>query len=173
MLELILQLALASSALARGASTYIETLPPAPAQSSLTCRDDNWAAEHITTIEGSGVHKKLAPFVTRALSDARTQNVPLQLAVAYRSCAFQQQLRAQNCGLGNYNLLQKPSDLCSPPTEPAGKSMHNEGLAIDFSCAGYGLFEASPCYAWMKQNGASYHLKEHSLEPWHWSTTGV
>lgn len=173
MLEFILQLALASGALARNTVSYIETLPPAPEQSSLACRDDAWVAENIVTVENGLVHRQLAPLVEQMLTDARTAGVPLQITVGYRSCIFQQQLRAQNCGLGDFNLYQKPSEQCTPPTEPAGKSMHNEGLAIDFHCVGYGLIQNSPCYTWLKEHGATYHLKEHVLEPWHWSTTGL
>lgn len=173
MVEFLVQLIVASSAFAQGTTTYVEQLPPAPDQSTLHCRDEAWVSQQITPVENAGVHRKLAPFVTKALRDARANNVPLQITVAHRSCAFQEQLRAQNCGLGDFNLYQKPSEQCTPPTEPAGKSMHNEGLAIDFNCLGYGLIETSPCYTWLKENGGKYHLKEHALEPWHWSTTGV
>jgi LAS superfamily LD-carboxypeptidase LdcB len=173
MLEFILQLALASGALAQNTSSYIETLPPAPHQSSLTCRDDNWASSNITSVEGAKIHRKLAPYVESLLEVARNEGAPLQITVSYRSCALQHQLRALNCGLGDFNLYQKPSEQCSPPTEPAGKSMHNEGLAIDFNCQGYSLIEHSPCYSWLKKHADRYHLKEHALEPWHWSTTGV
>ena len=51
-------------------------------------------------------------------------------------------------------------------------SLHNEGLAVDLACNGYGFFESSPCYGWLKTNSTRYHLTEHELEPWHWSTTG-
>lgn len=173
MLELIIQLALAAGAFTTTAHTYVETLPPAPAQAAIVCRDATWVAENIISIENVEVHKKLTPFVQQLLEDARAQGVPLQLTNAYRSCAFQQQLRAQNCGLGDFNLYQKPSEQCSPPTEPAGKSLHNEGLAIDFNCLGFTHIEASPCYQWLQNHGAKYYLKEHSLEPWHWSTTGL
>lgn len=172
MIDLVVQLIIASAAIVGGTTTYIDTLPPAPDQTLLKCRDASWVKQHIITVENAGIHKKLAPFATQALQNARQSNVPLRITVAHRSCAFQQQLRAQNCGLGDYNLFQKPSDACTPPTEPAGKSLHNEGLAIDFGCDGYGQIESSPCYPWLKQHGARYHLKEHALEPWHWSTTG-
>lgn len=156
----------------QSAATYIQSLPPAPDQSQIMCRNTNWEKENLTNVEGSQVHKKLAPYVTKALADARAQNIGLNVSVAYRTCEYQQQLRKMNCGLGDFNIYQKPSEQCSPPTEPAGKSLHNEGLALDFYCTGYGLFEYSPCLTWLKNNAANYHLYNHELEAWHWSTTG-
>lgn len=152
--------------------SHVKTLPPAPDQSVISCHDNTWEAAHLTNVGGSQVHSKLAPFVTRLLSSAQTDSVPMAITVAYRSCPYQLQLRGANCGFGDYNLYQKPSDLCTPPTEPAGKSLHNEGLAIDFACSGYAIFENSPCYPWLKSNAQNYHLKNHALEAWHWSTTG-
>lgn len=152
--------------------SHLQSLPPAPSQTMVTCRDATWEAANLTNIGGARVHKKLAPFVEKLIAEAKKQSIPMSINVAYRSCDYQLQLRANNCGLGDYNLYQKPSEQCSPPTEPAGHSLHNEGLAIDFSCSGYGLFESSPCLAWLRQNAESYHLYNHATEAWHWSTTG-
>lgn len=156
----------------QGVASYVQNLPPAPDQSQINCRDAAWEKENLVEVEGTRLHKKLAPFVQKALLDARAQYIGLNVSVAYRTCDYQLQLRRMNCGLGNFNIYQKPSEQCTPPTEPAGKSLHNEGLALDFNCQGYGLFEASPCLTWLKNNGANYHLYNHDLEAWHWSTTG-
>lgn len=151
---------------------YIQTLPPAPDQSVISCHDASWEQSNLVAVAGSQIHKRLAPFVQKLLLDAQSQFTPLLINVAYRTCDYQLQLRSQNCGLGDYNLYQKPSEQCTPPTEPAGKSLHNEGLAIDFACNGYAFFETSPCLTWLKQNAKSYNLYNHELEAWHWSTTG-
>lgn len=150
----------------------IQTLPPVPDQSVVRCHDAAWEQTNLSSVSGMPMHKKLSPLVQKLLIDAQTQFVPMTINVAYRTCDYQLQLRGANCGLGDYNLYQKPSEQCNPPTEPAGRSLHNEGLAIDFACSGYAFFESSPCLTWLKQNAASYNLYNHELEAWHWSTTG-
>ncbi len=157
----------------QGVAQYVAALPPAPDQSQLACRDLAWEAQNLVPVTGSRIHKELAPLATNLITEARTEGIGMSIAVAYRNCDFQLQLRSMNCGTGDYNLYQKPSNLCTPPTEPAGKSMHNEGLAIDFTCDGYSLFEYSPCLTWLKQHADKYHLFNHSIEAWHWSTTGI
>ncbi len=167
-------LAVASALATQSQATiaYVQTLPPAPPQSMITCKDAAWEQANLTTVAGSRLHSKLAPYVQKLISDAKAQAVPLAINVAYRSCDYQIQLRANNCGLGDYNIYQKPSNLCNPPTEPAGKSLHNEGLAVDFSCSGFAYFPGSPCLQWLEQNGKKYNLIKHEVEDWHWSTTG-
>lgn len=171
----VAQLIAASGLLLAGTQSalqYVKTLPPRPDQTNIQCHDANWEAETLADIQGSKVHKKLAPFVVKLLSDAQQAGHTLTITSAHRTCAYQGQLRALSCGTGDYNMTLKPIDECSPPTEPAGRSLHNEGLAVDFACSGYGVFASSPCYRWLKNYAARYHLFEHRLEPWHWSTTG-
>lgn len=151
---------------------YVQSLPPIVDQAQLACQDTKWEKENLVAVGGSLVHKKLGPYVKKALSEARSQNIGLNISVAYRSCDTQLNLRRINCGPGNFNLYQKPSNQCTPPTEPAGRSLHNEGLAVDFSCTGYAVFDNSTCYSWLQKNGGSFHLYNHALESWHWSTTG-
>lgn len=175
MLKLLLGVMLATSSVsAYGVSKaqVVSQLPPRPDPSSITCHNNAWRGQALDTVEANfKLNKKLAPFVKQALQDARAKGYDLEFNSTYRSCAEQQSLRIAACGSGDYNLYVKPIDLCLPPTEPAGQSLHNEGLAVDFKCGGYGLFESSPCYSWLKDNGYKYHLYEHRLEPWHWSTT--
>lgn len=175
MLKFLLGIVLATSSISAygaGKAEVVSQLPPRPDPSSISCHTDTWRDETLATVEdGFKLNKKLAPFVTQALADARAAGKNLQINSSYRSCAEQQSLRIAACGSGDYNQYVKPIDLCLPPTEPAGQSMHNEGLAVDFKCGGYGQFESSPCYTWLKANGYKYHLYEHRLEAWHWSTT--
>lgn len=151
---------------------YADSLPPQPDQSTLSCHDTAWEEANLTPVAGGINHKKLSPFVQSAINDAARQGLYLTIASSYRSCDLQTQLRTQACGSGNYNLYQKPSNQCTPPTEPAGHSLHQEGLAVDFACSGYPMFETSPCLSWLRSNAARYHLKSHAIEAWHWSTTG-
>lgn len=153
--------------------SYVESLPPRPTQAQVVCHDAAWEQQNLQVVAGAKVHPKLAPWLTQMLSDARSQGIYLNITVAYRSCDYQLQLRKMNCGLGEYNLYKKPSNECTPPTEPAGQSLHNEGLAVDFSCQGYSLIETSPCLRWLRQNAGRYQLLPHAKEAWHWSTTGL
>ncbi len=152
---------------------YAQAVPPQPAQTAIVCHDAAWEEANLQPLTGARVQSKLVPFAQKLLQEARTAGANLGITSAYRSCAQQLALRTQACGIGTYNLYQKPSEQCNPPTEPPGESMHQEGLAIDFSCTGYSLFETSPCLTWLQNNGAKYHLYNHELEAWHWSTTGI
>jgi LAS superfamily LD-carboxypeptidase LdcB len=148
------------------------SVPPKPDQATIVCHDAAWEQSNLEALEGLRMHKKLLPFVQQLQTDGHAAGVHININSAYRNCSEQGNLRAMACGIGDYNLYQKPINLCLPPTEPAGKSLHNEGLAVDLACYGYGMFEYSPCYSWFKQNASKYHLFEHELEPWHWSSTG-
>lgn len=152
---------------------YIASLPPAPQQTAITCHDAVWEKDTLVQFNGIRTHTKLKPFLEKLVTDGRAAGVGIVFNSGYRTCDEQAKLRAYACGTGEYNMNLKPIKDCTPPTEPAGKSLHNEGLAVDLACSGYGIFESSPCYAWMKANHARYSLFEHELEPWHWSTTGV
>ncbi len=175
-MEWIIQLIVAASVVTHPSPNLVnfaQSLPPLPQQSSLKCRDAAWESTHLSGVAGDRLHTKLAPYVTELITKARSEGVGMSISTAYRNCEYQLQLRSLNCGLGEYNLYKKPSAECTPPTEAPGRSMHNEGLAIDFSCDGYNIFEYSPCFPWLKQHAKTYHLRNHSVEPWHWSTTGV
>ena len=57
---------------------------------------------------------------------------------------------------------------CSPPTARPGQSMHEVGLAIDFSNCGSG----STCFRWLRANAGGYGFINLPSEPWHWSVNG-
>jgi hypothetical protein len=60
---------------------------------------------------------------------------------------------------------------CSVPTAPPGSSMHEKGLAIDFTTHGQTIQSHSdPAFQWMSANASSYGLYNLPSEPWHWST---
>lgn len=48
-----------------------------------------------------------------------------------RSIEEQVQLRREHCGPTSYDIWQRPSSQCSPPTAVPGRSKHNSGLAAD------------------------------------------
>jgi LAS superfamily LD-carboxypeptidase LdcB len=92
----------------------------------------------------------------------------------YRSSDSQIALRRQNCGSSYYDIYQRPSSQCSPPTAPPGSSMHEQGLAIDFTCNGGGAIgsRSGPCFQWLSANASSFGFYNLPSEPWHWSTSG-
>ena len=84
-------------------------------------------------------------------------------------------MRRKNCGTTPYDIYDKPSSECTPPTAKPGTSMHERGLAIDFK---YGTqmseqFKDTPGFTWLQRNAARFGLKNFWKEPWHWSTTGT
>ncbi|HEX2578044.1 MAG TPA: M15 family metallopeptidase [Aquihabitans sp.] len=87
----------------------------------------------------------------------------------YRSPDAQIALRKQNCGTTYYAIWEMPSGQCSPPTAIPGTSMHEKGLAIDFTnCS----TRTTACYLWLAANASRFGLINLPSEPWHWSTNG-
>ncbi len=81
----------------------------------------------------------------------------------WRSSQQQQELwDAHNCDVR-----------CTVPTAPPGSSMHEKGLAIDFTSGGQTIqSRSSPAFQWLSANASSYGLYNLPSEPWHWSTNG-
>ncbi len=85
------------------------------------------------------------------------------------------------CGWG-WRSSQQQEDLwyahncdvqCTVPTAPPGSSMHERGLAIDFTSGGQTIqSRSSPAFQWLSANASSYGLYNLPSEPWHWSTNG-
>jgi D-alanyl-D-alanine carboxypeptidase len=51
--------------------------------------------------------------------------------------------------------------------------MHEQGLAIDFTCSGTLISSRdNPCSDWLEQNADTYGLANLPTEPWHYSTNG-
>jgi hypothetical protein len=91
----------------------------------------------------------------------------------FRSSAGQIATRRANCGSSDYDIYQKPASACRPPTARPGKSQHEVGLAIDFTCDGALIrSRSSPCFVWLANNAGRFGLRNLPSEPWHWSTTG-
>lgn len=87
----------------------------------------------------------------------------------FRTAEAQISLRISHCGPTQYDIFEKPSDQCSPPTARPGRSNHEKGLAIDFSnCS----TRSTKCYQWLSKNAARFGLYNLPSEPWHWSVDG-
>jgi hypothetical protein len=114
----------------------------------------------------------IAATIERLLTDAADAGYPM-CGYGYRDPAEQIAVRRANCGTSNYAIYQAPSSYCSPPTARPGTSMHEQGLAIDFtSSSGGTIGSGSGGYRWLKSNAANYGMYNLPGEPWHWSVDG-
>jgi D-alanyl-D-alanine carboxypeptidase len=52
--------------------------------------------------------------------------------------------------------------------------MHEQGLAIDFTCNGGGSIEShsNVCYQWLAAHASQYGFHNLPSEAWHWSVNG-
>ena len=91
----------------------------------------------------------------------------------FRSAAAQVAVRRHNCGPSTYDIWHKPASQCRPPAALPGHSMHERGLAIDFTCNGALISSySSACAKWLRQHGAAYSFYNRPGEAWHWSVNG-
>jgi D-alanyl-D-alanine carboxypeptidase len=123
----------------------------------------------LATVGGITVAASLAPHLALLLEASRAAGLALG-GGGYRSAAQQIQTRINN---GCPDIYNSPASACSPPTARPGQSMHEQGLAIDFTCSGSLISSrSSPCFQWLAANAARYGLYNLPSEPWHWSTNG-
>ncbi len=126
----------------------------------------------VATVGGIEVNADIADQLADMMAAAAADGVYLA-GSGYRDPDEQIALRMQHCGTSDYAIWDMPSGDCSPPVARPGRSMHEQGLAIDFSLGGdlirsrYGS-----TYSWLADNAASYGFYNLPSEPWHWSTTG-
>jgi LAS superfamily LD-carboxypeptidase LdcB len=118
------------------------------------------------TVAGS-----IAENVQALLNDAAADGVML-CGGGYRSPEEQIQLRMEHCGTSYYAIYEMPPSQCDPPTAIPGTSMHEQGLAIDFTCNGVVVSTGDECWDWLQANAVAYGLYNLPTEPWHWSTNG-
>jgi hypothetical protein len=113
----------------------------------------------------------IANQIERLLADASEAGYDL-CGYGYRDPADQIAVRKANCGTSSYAIYQMPASSCSPPTARPGSSMHERGLAIDFTAGGRTIGSTSGSYRWLKANAANYGMYNLPGEPWHWSVDG-
>jgi LAS superfamily LD-carboxypeptidase LdcB len=116
------------------------------------------------------VAASIADDLQRLLNAAAAEGVML-CGGGYRSSEAQKQARIRN---GCPDVYNAPPSSCRTPTARPGQSMHERGLAVDFTCNGGGVISSrsSPCFQWLNSNAGSYGLRNLPSEPWHWSTNG-
>ena len=126
----------------------------------------------IVSVRGIRVHESIADETAALLRHAESDGISLS-GGGYRDPSSQVALRRQHCGTSNYAVYQMSPSSCRPPTARPGQSMHERGLAIDFTYNGRAInSRSSPAYQWLAANAASYGFYNLPSEPWHWSVNG-
>lgn len=99
------------------------------------------------------VSASLVPSYQELLAAARGAGHDMRINSAFRTYGEQQELRdLYLAGRGN-------------EAAPAGRSNHQNGIAIDINTGGFN----TPLYNWMVANGPTYHfIRTVSDEDWHW-----
>lgn len=122
----------------------------------------------LTTVRGIVVANEIAGRVDALLAAAEADGFALS-GGGYRSSDSQVAARRANCGGDVYD---KPASQCRPPTARPGQSMHERGLAIDFTWNGRLISGGNPAFQWLRSNAGRFGLYNLPREPWHWSTNG-
>lgn len=122
----------------------------------------------LSTVGGITVASSIAGQLGSLLSASRAAGLSLG-GGGYRDPAAQMALRQAHCP----DPVNSPPSACSPPTARPGTSLHEQGLAVDFTNNGRLITSRSdPAFQWLAANASSYGFYNLPSEPWHWSTTG-
>lgn len=128
--------------------------------------------DDIVTVRGFRVHRDIADAVAGMVDHAASEGINLG-GGAYRSFESQIEVRKNNCGTSYYAIWQMSASRCRPPTARPGASMHERGMALDFTCDGSLIrSRGSKCFQWLAANAGNYGFKNLPSEPWHWSVNG-
>lgn len=126
----------------------------------------------LTTVRGIVVNVEIADGLERLLAAAEADGFALS-GGGYRSSEGQIAARRANCGTSDYDVYEKPASQCNPPTARPGQSMHEQGLAIDFTSGGRLISSRSnPAFRWLSANANRFGLYNLPAEAWHWSSNG-
>jgi len=123
-------------------------------------------------VRGIVVARQIEGNVRALLEAADADGVKLS-GGGFRPPEKQIELRRKHCGPSDYDIWQKPSSECHPPTARPGRSNHERGLAIDFTYNGRSIkTRNNPGFLWLQANAARFGLRNLASEPWHWSVDG-
>jgi hypothetical protein len=126
----------------------------------------------LTTVRGITVATSIAGNLESLLSAADGAGLSLG-GTGYRSSDGQVAARRANCGPSDYDIYDRPASQCHPPTARPGQSMHEQGLAIDFTNNGALIqSHSNPAWQWLSNNASRYGFYNLPSEAWHWSTNG-
>jgi len=125
----------------------------------------------VTTVRGITVATSIAGPLEDLLSAAEADGFALG-GSGYRNSDGQVAVRRSNCGSSSYDIYERPASSCRPPTARPGQSMHERGLAVDFTWNGALISSRNAAFQWLSRNAGRYGLANLPREPWHWSTNG-
>lgn len=130
----------------------------------------------LVDVRGFRVHADIGPALEGLLADAERDGMELG-GWGHRTTQQQVSLRRQHCGGEGVSeseaVYGKPASSCSPPTAKPGTSMHELGLAIDFTHGGSTIgSHSSQAFQWLAENAPGYGFHNLPSEPWHWSVNG-
>jgi LAS superfamily LD-carboxypeptidase LdcB len=126
----------------------------------------------VTSVRGITVAASIADRLEALLAAAEADGFRLG-GSGYRSSDGQVAARRAHCGPSDYDVYERPASSCRPPTARPGQSMHEQGLAVDFTWNGALITSRSnPAFQWLSRNAGRFGLYNLPAEPWHWSTNG-
>jgi hypothetical protein len=129
-------------------------------------------SNRLVTVRGIQVHESLGPQLDALVGAAEAEGIRLG-GGGFRTSEQQIALRQAHCGTDPYSIWEKPAGECSPPTAPPGTSLHELGLAVDFTVNGRPIASQSdPAFKWMAANAHRFGFYNLPSEPWHWSADG-
>lgn len=128
-------------------------------------------SSQLHSVYGITIHESIADNLQAMIEAAAADGIQLR-GGGYRSPGSQIALRRAHCGSSDYAIYEMPSTRCRPPTARPGQSMHERGLAVDFTQNGRTLRRDSSGYRWLVNNAGRYGFRNLPSEPWHWSTNG-
>jgi LAS superfamily LD-carboxypeptidase LdcB len=160
----------AAAAAQAAAATQPHAHPPSDLPQVLAYRSSGNVA--LATVGGIEVAAEIADQLGRMIAAAAADGITLE-GGGWRSPDEQISIRMEVCGTSDYAIWEMPSWECSPPVARPGRSMHDQGLAIDFTADGDLIRSHShPAFVWLASNAERFGFYNLPSEPWHWSTTG-
>lgn len=123
----------------------------------------------VVTVQGIEVNASIADQLDKLLTAAKGAGIPLG-GSGWRSHQKQIELRTTN---GCPDVWTSPASACRIPTAIPGTSLHESGLAVDFTDGGQKLSRSSRGFNWLGANAAKYGFANLPSEPWHWSINGT
>jgi hypothetical protein len=148
------------------------TAPPSPTPPPPPPPPVSSPSVPLRTVRGITVHADIAGSLDAMLGAASAAGIVLG-GSGYRDPSAQVALRRAHCGTSTYAIYEMPPSQCRPPTAIPGTSMHERGLAIDFTVNGSAITSRdSVGFRWLAANAARYGFYNLPSEPWHWSVNG-
>jgi len=141
---------------------------PKPTRSASPTRNATPVGGGLMSVSGITVDASIANNLGAMLAAAQAAGIDLS-GNGYRSQEAQRRLRQQNCP----DPVSSPASACSPATAQPGQSMHEQGLAVDFTSGGSIISSrGSAAFQWLAANAGRFGFANLPSEPWHWSVDG-